>query len=194
MKMKHLHGYRSEVQRKNIAWFLPRPKKNKYRGGMPLYVEEWLLALADDILGYKGNPNVMPDESRLLNLFCGTNEYGYRVDINPSVKPDLICDIHKLNQYLDTSNQYEIILADPPYSNEESRLLYGTGKIDYKKWTNEIDVYLSDGGLLIVYHKYIVPNPNPLKYEVVKRVFVGSRINHTPRVAIFFQKKNKKNS
>lgn len=44
------------------------------------------------------------------------------------------------------------------------------------------------GGLLIVYHKYIVPNPNPEKYEVVKRVFIGTRVWHLPRVAIYFRK------
>lgn len=41
-----MKGYKSETQQKNIAWFLPRPKPDKYRDGMPLYAEEWLLDLA----------------------------------------------------------------------------------------------------------------------------------------------------
>jgi len=44
-------GYNSKSQtEKNIAWFLPRPKPDHYKGGMPLYCEEWLIDLAEDIL------------------------------------------------------------------------------------------------------------------------------------------------
>ena len=46
--------YKSETQNKNIAWFLPRPKKDRYKGGMPLYCEEWLVHLAKDILELDG--------------------------------------------------------------------------------------------------------------------------------------------
>ena len=41
----------------------------------------------------------------------------------------------------------------------------------------------------IVYHKYVMPNPNPEKFVVVKRVFIGNRSYHLPRVAIYFRKK-----
>lgn len=45
------HGYRAPSQtEKNLAWFLPRPKPDRYKGGMPLYAEEWLIELARDIL------------------------------------------------------------------------------------------------------------------------------------------------
>jgi hypothetical protein len=60
--------------------------------------------------------------------------------------------------------------------------------LNYKKWTKQCDLILKEGGLLIVYHKYIMPNPDPKKYEVVKRVFIGNRTYHVPRVAIYFQK------
>lgn len=177
-----MDGYKSETQQKNLAWFLPRPKKDRYKGGMPLYCEEWLIDLARDILGKR------PDEELdLLNLFCGMNQQGVRVDIKKEVKPDFVCDAHKVSELFD--GDFEVILADPPYSNEESKELYGTGKLNYKKWTAECDKILRAGGLLIVYHKYIMPNPNPDKFEVIKRVFVGNRTYHLPRVAIFFRKK-----
>ena len=172
-------GYKSETQKKNIAWYLPRPKKYRYKGGMPLYAEEWLIELAQDILE---NPN-----ARLLNLFCGMNQHGLRVDIKPEVKPDIVCDAHELSKHI--KQEFDIVMADPPYSTEESRELYGTPKLNYKKWTNEVDKVLVPGGLLIVYHKYVMPNPNPDKYAVTKRVFIGNRIYHLPRVAIFFKKK-----
>ena len=70
-------SYNSETQQKNLAWVLPRPKQNHYKGGMPLHCEEWLLDLARDLLHQQ--------EIKLLNLFCGMNRYGLRVDIKPGV-------------------------------------------------------------------------------------------------------------
>lgn len=172
-------GYKSETQNKNIAWFLPRPKKDRYKGGMPLYCEEWLIELAKDILG--------KSEIRLLNVFCGMNKYGLRVDIKEEVKPDILYDVHKLSGIV--HDKFDVILADPPYSDEESKELYGTPKLNYKKWSVECDKLLVPGGLLIVYHKYVMPNPNPERYEVIKRVFIGNRVYHLPRVAIYFRKK-----
>jgi len=181
-----MKGYKSETQQKNIAWFLPRPKPDKYKGGMPLYAEEWLLDLAKDIL--------KRSDIDILNLFCGMNQKGFRIDINPEVKPDHVADAHRFAENWNDS-LFDVILADPPYSDEENKKLYQKSffrkmpKLNYKKWTAQCDKVLRKGGLLIVYHKYVMPNPNPDKYEVVKRVFIGNRTYHLPRVAIFFRKK-----
>ncbi len=178
--LKQKKGYRALTQtEKNIAWFLPRPKKDRYKGGKPLYCEEWLLELAKDILR---------QDLRLLNLFCGMNKYGFRIDVNPEVKPDLLCDAHSFAEKLE-GKTFNLIIADPPYSTEEARDIYGTPPLKYKKWTAECDKVLEEGGLLMVYHKYVMPNPNPEKYIVVKRVFIGNRTMHLPRVCIVFQKK-----
>lgn len=171
-------GYKSEVQNKNIAWFLPRPKPDHYKGGMPLYCEEWLIALAKDILG--------PQEFVLLNLFCGMNKYGFRIDTNPEVRPDLICDAHDFHQHFD--GKFNCILADPPYSDKESKELYVSGPLKYKIWTTECDNVLEVGGLLMVYHKYIMPNPFPKRYEVIKRIFIGNRTYHLVRACVIFKK------
>ena len=170
-------GYKSDTQNKNLAWYLPRPKPDRYKGGMPLYAEDWCIQLAKDILG---NQN-----STILNLFCGMNKHGFRVDLNPEVNPDLLCDAHEISKHID--KKFDIIFADPPYSNDEAKELYGAPKLNYKKWTTEASLLLNEPGLLIVYHKYIMPNPNPKKFEVAKRVFIGSRIYHLPRVAIYFR-------
>jgi len=171
------------VQDKNIAWYLPRPKPDHYKGGMPLYAEEWLIQLAKYIL--------QTNYPRTLNVFCGMNKFGCRVDLNPEVKPDYLGDVHKLSEFLPLDHPFDIILADPPYSDEETKQLYGDHlpKLNYKKWTSECDKFLKPGGLLIVYHKQVPANPNPEKYSVVKRVFIGNRIWHLPRVAIYFQKR-----
>lgn len=182
--LKNKKGYRALTQaNKNIAWFLPRPKKDRYKGGKPLYCEEWLIELAKDIL---------QSDLRLLNVFCGMNKYGFRIDVNPEVKPDLLCDAHSFADKLE-GKTFNLIIADPPYSTLEAKEIYGTPPLKYKKWTNECDKVLEDGGLLMVYHKYVMPNPNPEKYVVVKRVFIGNRTMHLPRVCVVFQKKQNLN-
>jgi tRNA G10 N-methylase Trm11 len=113
------------------------------------------------------------------------NKYGLRIDLRKEVKPHIIADAHSIP--LD-GEQFDVILADPPYSTQEAKELYGTPKLNYKTWTKEADRLLKPFGLLIVYHKYIMPNPMPGKYSVIKRVFIGNRIYHLPRAAIFFQK------
>lgn len=173
----------TKTQEKNIAWFLPRPKKDRYKGGMPLYAEEWLLKLGRQLLSN--------DNARILNLFCGMNKYGLRVDIRPEVNPDVCCDAHKLTNFVNDS--FDIILADPPYSDQEAKELYGTPHLNYKTWTAEATKLLKPGGLLIVYHKYVMPNPNPDIYEVSRRVFIGSRVYHLARVAVYFQRKQPNN-
>jgi hypothetical protein len=154
---------------------------------MPLYAEEWLLQLGRDILANQ--------HARVLNVFCGMNKYGFRVDINPAVKPDLVCDVHELTKY--HKEKYDIILADPAYSDEENEQLFSSDngklpKLNYAKWTKECTKLLESRGLLIVYHKLVMPNPDTEVYNVAKRVFIGNRTLHLPRVAIYFQKKSKK--
>lgn len=180
MKQEKITGYKAKSQtEKNLAWYLPRPKRDHYKGGMPLYAEDWLVKLAEDLLGKK--------DLEILNLFCGMNYYGVRVDIKPEVKPDILCDAHEVSKHI--NQKFDFIFADPPYSSEEARDLYGTPPLKYKKWTAECDKLLKKGGLLCVYHKYVMPNPDPTKFVVEKRVFIGSRTYHLPRVAIFFKKK-----
>ena len=185
-----MDGYKNKIQEKNLAWFLPRPKPDHYKGGMPLYCEEWLIELAKNLYWGSGGKGFYDDEIKILNLFCGMNKRGVRVDINPEVKPDYCLDAHTFTRHdILGKMKFEFILADPPYSDGEAKELYGTPKLNYKKWTSECDKVLVYNGLLCVYHKYIMPNPNPEKYEVVKRVFIGNRTYHLPRVAIYFRKR-----
>ncbi len=170
----------TETQGKNLAWLLPRPKPDRYKGGMPLYAEKWLLVLARELIH-------KPDAA-ILNVFCGMNSEGFRVDIKDEVHPDICCDVHELSKHLN-GQHFDIIFADPPYSNKEASELYGTPPLRYKKWASECDRVLNPGGLFIIYHKLLMPNPNPEHYLVVKRVFIGNRTLHAPRVAVFFQKK-----
>lgn len=178
------------IENKNIALFLPRPKPDHYRGGMPLGCEEALIRTAIEIFDQDPVIGLQP---KILNLFCGMNKFGVRVDLNPKVNPDYLLDVHTCSKpLLKTEGKFDIIIADPPYSNDEAWELYGSygvelPELDYKVWTWECEKLLNPNGLLIVYHKYIMPNPNWARFNVVKRVFIGTRTYHVPRVAIYFQ-------
>ena len=171
------------VQDKNDCWFLPRPKPDHYKGGMPLHCEGWLLREAEMLLG--------KEDLNILNLFCGMNTHGFRVDVNEEVNPDLLCDVHTLSEKLPSSQResFDFVLADPPYSTEENMQLYGLkAPLRYKQWTSEADKFLKVGGIFCVYHKYMKPNPAPERYECVRRICVLNRTNHLPRVAMFWKK------
>ena len=145
-----------------------------------MHCEEWLLLLAKQIVGYD-----VP-EHEILQPFAGMCRHGIRLDMRRDVNPDIIGDAHHL-PFKD--NAFTIVLADPPYSNEEARKLYGTPELHYYLWAKECIRVLKPGGVLILYHKLILPNPDKSKLVLVKRVFIGHRIWHTPRVALFFVKK-----
>lgn len=172
--------YITETQSKNLMWLLPRPKPDRYKGGMPLHAERWCLQLARDVLGKQ--------DADILNLFCGMNVQGFRVDIRPEVNPDLVCDAHELSRHLD--KKFDIVFADPPYSNKEAKEIYGTPKLRYRVWTSEATKLLRPRGLLVIYHKNLMPNPNKDLYTAVKRVSVLNRVHHPPRVAVYFQLKD----
>lgn len=57
---------------------------------MPLHCENWLIELAKDLLGKQ--------DIKLLNVFCGMNQQGLRVDIKQEVEPDVVFDAHKLHE------------------------------------------------------------------------------------------------
>lgn len=110
-KKVDMSGYKAKTQtEKNIAWFLPRPKPDHYKGGKPLYCEEWLIDLARDILSKE------PD---ILNLFCGMNKYGFRIDIKPEVNPDLLCDAHNFADKLE-GKKFNLIIGNPPFGTRNT--------------------------------------------------------------------------
>jgi len=88
------------------AW-LPRPAA-KYHGCYPLgfekYISKWL-----------GTDNY-------IHLFAGLSKTGFRVDIKDEVKPNLVADCQKLPLQ---SESFEGGMADPPYTEEFAKTLYG---------------------------------------------------------------------
>ncbi len=159
----------------SIAWVLPRPNKSKYIGSFPLHFERKLL----NLLGLNER------EHKILHPFGGKAEFGTRVDIKPEVEPDYVGDAHLLPF---TDNIYDLVILDPPYSEEYSRRLYGTGKLKFKTYTSEAVRVCREGGYVVMYHYLATPRiENTI---LVKRIFLETRVWHKLRCIHIHQKRS----
>lgn len=155
-----------------LAWTLPRPPKSKYRGGFPLFFEENLVKL----LGY-------PDE--ILHPFGGRAEIGVRCDLDPTVEPDHIADAHQL-PFADET--FDLVILDPPYSDQEALDLYATTvKLRPAVYTREAVRVCKPGGWIVVYTDREPRRPPRCNHAM--RILVVLRPGHSPRVCGVFQKR-----
>lgn len=154
-----------------LVWTLPRPAKSRYKGAFPLYFEENLIQL----LGYP---------ERVLHPFGGMAETGTRVDLNPTVQPDVVADAHEL-PFEDGS--FDCVILDPPYSDEEAAELYETPPLRPAVYTAEALRVLREGGWLVVYTDREPARPPRCNHTL--RIVVVLRPHHRPRIAGVFQKR-----
>ena len=150
-------------------WFLPRPNGTKYRGSFPLHFEKRLFAT------YK--------PQSILQPFGGMAEYGIRCDINPEVKPDIVCDAHNLPF---SDNTFNFVLCDPPYSTDLSGRLYKTGPVKDNLYIKEAVRVTKVGGYVGLYHWVMQPRPKGTRYDRI--IVIITRIRHHARFCCIFQK------
>jgi len=155
-----------------VAWVLPRPSKSKYIGSFPLHFERKLLNLL----------SMNEHDYKILHPFGGKAEFGVRCDINPDVEPDYVCDAHDLP----FGNEFDLVVLDPPYSNDLSVELYGTGKLHFKKYTAEASRVCKIGGYVVMYH--VRSTPSIIGCEFVKRILIETRVWHQGRIVHIHQK------
>lgn len=154
-----------------LVWTLPRPAKNRYKGAFPLYFEQNLIQL----LGYP---------ERILHPFGGMAETGIRVDLNESLEPDIVADAHDLPFDDET---FDLVVLDPPYSDEEAAELYQTPPLRPAVYTREAVRVLREGGWLVIYGDREPRRPPRCNHTV--RIVVVLRPGHRPRIAGVFQKR-----
>lgn len=153
------------------AWVLPRPRKDCYVGSFPQHFEKKLWRLM-------GKP------TRVLHPFGGLSEVGDSVDLNASTSPTWVGDAHNMDWIDDGS--YDLVILDPPYSDEESSWLYGTGPLKPGKFIAEAVRVTKVGGHVAIYH---VRQPTrPKGTHLVHRIVVLTRANHTARICFIFEK------
>jgi hypothetical protein len=153
------------------TWVLPRPRPDAYVGGFPLHFERRLW----QVLGKPG---------KVLHPFGGLAEIGDFVDLNATTSPTWVGDAHDLHFIADET--YDLVVLDPPYSAEESELLYATPPPRWGDYTREAVRVTKVGGHVAV---YLDKQPaRPVRTKLVRRIVVLTRTWHAPRVCFVFEK------
>ena len=81
-------------------------------------------------------------------------------------------------------------MADPPYTPEFARDLYGVDYPRWTEWTSELVRLVKPGGLIGIMHNYIVPQLSGCEYhEVVVSLF---RIKQYPKIVTVQRKESDK--
>jgi len=130
---ERIENYRREIRRAAYlgyedgwcfgTWFLGNSwaVKSGYYGGYPAGYLKRVRAL-------------FPDKHRVLHLFSGLVDVeqfpGDTLDIRPEANPTYLCDAHTLEGV--PVGDYDLILADPPYSAEDADH-YGTPLVSRNK-------------------------------------------------------------
>jgi SAM-dependent methyltransferase len=102
-----------------------------------------------------------------IMLFSGAfHELGWdTVDVRPEMKPSILANCEKLPI---PSSSYDLVVMDPPYSEQEAKELYGLEYVKMGTALNEAARILRPGGNLCCLHR-IVPQCWPSSSEDFKR-------------------------
>lgn len=130
---------------------------------------------------------LFPDANRILHLFSGSlppSEHYTRFDLKGG---DVTGDAEQLSSYFKPAS-FELILADPPYSAEDSEH-YGVPLISRNKVLKEAQSILCPSGY-IVWLDQVLPMFRKTELSLVGVIGVIRSTNHRFRVVCIFQAKN----
>jgi predicted SAM-dependent methyltransferase len=131
---------------------------------------------------------MFPDCKKIVHLFSGSlseDVKGIRFDVNQDLNPDIVGDAHELFKYFE-SNSIDLIVADPPYS-EEDALHYGTPLIKRNKVVKECYKILKLGGFL-VWLDQAYPMYRKEELRLVGTIGIIRSTNHRFRVCLIWEK------
>lgn len=136
-------------------------------GGYPKGFVDWAYA---EIGRLRGS---VVDPAKVLHLCSGSMLSGVRVDVRPERSPDIVADCRNV-PLPDAS--FDVILADPPYSEDYAANLYGTAE-HYPK-PGEIMVeacrLLRPDGMVGLLHFQVPMIRKPLSIVAVYGITTGS--------------------
>lgn len=156
----------------NLVWVLPRPRKDHYPGGFPLYFERKLITLLQ-----------LQNGAKVLHPFGGKAEYGIRVDVDPSTNPDILGNAENL-PFQD--NTFDLVICDPPYTEDLAKKIYRCPGPKFHKWTREAVRVCKEFGIICLYHWVMLPRLSGTALRL--RIVILQRTWGRPRVATILQK------
>ena len=151
--------------------------KSKYYGGYPAGYLKRVKAL-------------FPDKTNVLHLFSGKVDTeimpGTTVDLNPNMNPDILDDAQSLENV--PVKEFDLILADPPYSIEDSEH-YGPTMVKRNKVMKALGKK-AKGGTHVVWLDQVLPMYRKDEWKLVGIIGMGKSTNHRFRVVTIFKKIN----
>lgn len=126
-------------------------------------------------------------KDQILHLFSGSLEINDSdtFDINSDRHPKIVGDANELSKYL--TKQYSLILADPPYSNEDA-VHYGTPFINRNKVLSECSKVVRPNGYL-VWLDQVLPMYRKVEWIRIGEIGVVRSTNHRFRVVEIFKRR-----
>jgi hypothetical protein len=151
--------------------------KSKYYGGYPAGYLRRIKAL-------------FPDKKNVLHLFSGMVDVetypGKRVDINPDTNPDYVDDAQSLENV--PVEEFDLILADPPYSVEDCEH-YQTTMIKRNKVMKALGAK-AKSGTHVVWLDQVLPMYRKAEWKVVAYIGMVKSTNHRFRVITIFERRD----
>lgn len=149
--------------------------KSSYYGGYPAGYLRRVAAL-------------FPDRKRVLHMFSGKVDLaampGDTVDVNPDLSPTFIADAHDLSSV--PLDQYDLVLADPPYSVEDAER-YQTTMVK----RNVVMRSLAAGmraGAHVVWLDQVLPMYRKDQWAIEALIGMVKSTNHRFRVTTVFRR------
>ncbi len=131
--------------------------------------------------------SLFPEKTSILHLFSGKVDLsilkGETVDLNPDTSPDYVDDAQTLNKV--PLEKYDLVLADPPYSVEDSEHYQPT-----MVKRNKVMSALSrlNSGAHVVWLDQVLPMYRKDTFKVIAYIGMVKSTNHRFRVITVFEK------
>ena len=150
--------------------------KSNYYGGYPAGYLKRIKAL-------------FPDKTNVLHLFSGKVDTeimpGTTVDLNSEMKPDILDDAQSLENV--PVEEFDLILADPPYSIEDSEH-YGPTMVKRNKVMKALGKK-AKAGTHVVWLDQVLPMYRKDEWNIVAVIGMVKSTNHRFRVVTIFKKR-----
>ncbi len=131
---------------------------------------------------------LFPDRRRVLHIFSGQVDLaampGDTVDCNPALSPSFVADAHDLSRVPLT--EYDLILADPPYSIEDAER-YQTTMVKRNIVMRSLAAGMVEGAR-VVWLDQVLPMYRKDEWEIEAVIGIVKSTNHRFRVMTVFRR------